>query len=238
VAKGQPPLSHHQYVKTLDSPGSGAAGSVVAKRATDSDSDSGSGSHGSEEEAAQSAEDEADQSQPVVGSPQVVFYVQPQSSGPASESQTTITAWKNALIPFLRGAAASFTTYLDAFKQMVQSAGSPVPESRKNWVVLISSGGAFAGGVFRGEECLVHKAMQRYTVRRKQGGLQSSKDNQGGNAPKSAGSTLRRYNQRRFGEDLQELLKEWAPFLTPAACSHIFMFAPSINRRWVHEHLA
>ena len=42
---------------------------------------------------------------------------------------------------------------------------------------------------------IVHKTFHRYVVRAKRGTAQSSKDNQGGSGPKSAGATLRRYNE-------------------------------------------
>lgn len=46
---------------------------------------------------------------------------------------------------------------------------------------------------------LVHKAFHHYTVRRKQGGSQSSRDNQG-NAPRSAGASLRRQQETALAE--------------------------------------
>lgn len=47
-----------------------------------------------------------------------------------------------------------------------------------------------------------HKTFHSYTVRAKQGGGQSSKDNKsgGGSHPKSAGASLRRYNEAAFAE--------------------------------------
>ena len=41
---------------------------------------------------------------------------------------------------------------------------------------------------------MVHKTFHRYVVRAKRGTAQGSRDSQG-NAPKSAGATLRRYNE-------------------------------------------
>lgn len=47
-----------------------------------------------------------------------------------------------------------------------------------------------------------HKTFHSYTVRAKQGGSQSSRDNKsgGGSHPKSAGASLRRYNEAAFAE--------------------------------------
>lgn len=62
-----------------------------------------------------------------------------------------------------------------------------------------SSGGKFAGAIFQKDKCVKHKTFSRYTVRKKQGGSQSSRDNKG-NAPSSMGATLRRHNESRFKE--------------------------------------
>ena len=53
-----------------------------------------------------------------------------------------------------------------------------------------------------GTELVVHKTFHSYTVRAKQGGSQSSRDNKsgGGSHPKSAGASLRRYNEAAFAE--------------------------------------
>ena len=40
-----------------------------------------------------------------------------------------------------------------------------------------------------------HKTFHRYVVRAKRGTCQSSHDSKGGHAPKSAGASLRRYNE-------------------------------------------
>lgn len=55
-------------------------------------------------------------------------------------------------------------------------------------------GGHFAGAVFNGDEPILHKTFHCYTVRAGQGGSQSAKDNSGSH-PKSAGASLRRYNE-------------------------------------------
>lgn len=56
-------------------------------------------------------------------------------------------------------------------------------------------GGHFAGVVFDGNTIVVHKTFHCYTVRAKQGGSQASKDSKSGGF-KSAGSSLRRYNEQ------------------------------------------
>ena len=65
--------------------------------------------------------------------------------------------------------------------------------SKLRWTVLMLRSGHFAGAVFDKDNAIVHKTFHRYTTRRKQGGAQSACDGSG-NAPKSAGASLRRYN--------------------------------------------
>lgn len=93
----------------------------------------------------------------------------------------------------------------------------------------MSSGGRFAGCLFEGSQATgKHRAFQRYTVRKKQGGSQASKDGQSGTKqPHSIGSSLRRQEAVRYTEQLQETLNAWAQDLEK--CSLIFLFAPSSN---------
>ncbi|TRY99647.1 hypothetical protein DNTS_000108 [Danionella cerebrum] len=64
------------------------------------------------------------------------------------------------------------------------------------WVILMTGGGHFAGAVFKGKELVQHKTFHRYTVRAKRGSAQGLRDSQNRNhMPKSAGATLRRYNE-------------------------------------------
>ena len=75
---------------------------------------------------------------------------------------------------------------------------------RLTWAVLMLGGGHFAGAVFRGKDALVHKTFHAYTVRAKQGGSQNSADNKsGGSHPKSAGASLRRYNEMALMQHIQ-----------------------------------
>ncbi|KAI1898306.1 hypothetical protein AGOR_G00070960 [Albula goreensis] len=97
------------------------------------------------------------------------------------------------------------------------------------WVVLMTGGGHFAGAVFQGKEVLQHKTFHRYTVRAKRGTAQGLRDSQSrSNAPKSAGATLRRYNEAALVKDVQDLLEGWSEHLKEADA--IFLRAPSYNR--------
>ncbi|XP_061716402.1 tRNA endonuclease ANKZF1-like [Cydia pomonella] len=88
----------------------------------------------------------------------------------------------------------------------------------QRWAVFMVSGGHFAGAIFAGGVAVLHKTHHSYVTRRGQGQAQASRD-QHGSAPKSAGASLRRYNQAAFLEHVQEIITGWAEDLN--GCSHI-----------------
>ncbi|XP_066046216.1 tRNA endonuclease ANKZF1-like isoform X4 [Chamaea fasciata] len=97
------------------------------------------------------------------------------------------------------------------------------------WVVLMMGGGHFAGAVFRGLQVQEHKTFHRYTVRARRGTAQGLRDAQTpGSAPRSAGASLRRYNEAALLKDIQDLLAAWAQHLDEA--QRIFLRAPRHNR--------
>ncbi|XP_054685028.1 ankyrin repeat and zinc finger domain-containing protein 1 isoform X2 [Grus americana] len=97
------------------------------------------------------------------------------------------------------------------------------------WVVLMMGGGHFAGAVFRGPQVQEHKTFHRYTVRARRGTAQGLRDAQTpGSAPRSAGASLRRYNEAALFKDIQDLLAAWAQHLNEA--QRIFLRAPRHNR--------
>ncbi|KAG6930246.1 ankyrin repeat and zinc finger domain containing 1 [Chelydra serpentina] len=97
------------------------------------------------------------------------------------------------------------------------------------WIILMTGGGHFAGAVFRGPEVLDHKTFHRYTVRARRGTGQGLRDAQGQAAmPRSAGASLRRYNEAALLKDIQDLLAGWAQHLQ--AAQRIFLRAPRANR--------
>ena len=101
---------------------------------------------------------------------------------------------------------------------------------RLTWAVLMLGGGHFAGAVFQGQEVLIHKTFHCYTVRAKQGGGQSSADNRSGtNHPKSAGASLRRYNEASLAQHVRDIVKLWNEHF--AKCHLIFYRAASGNKK-------
>ncbi len=70
---------------------------------------------------------------------------------------------------------------------------------------------------------ILHKNLSRYTVRAKQGGSQSAKDNTG-KSIKSAGSQLRRYGEKALEADMKSLFKTWEVDLKKCG-SNIFLSA-------------
>ena len=89
------------------------------------------------------------------------------------------------------------------------------------WAVIMLGGGHFAGAIFEDMKAVVHKTFHSYTVRKKQGGSQSFADNKSGSShPKSAGASLRRYNEASHAQHIHDFLKQWKPQLD--SCSRIF----------------
>ena len=105
---------------------------------------------------------------------------------------------------------------------------SAVPH-RLTWAVLMLAGGHFAGAVFRGGEVLTHKTFHAYTVRAKQGGSQSSADNKSASShPKSAGASLRRYNEMSLLQHIQDIMADWREHFN--LCQLVFYRATASNR--------
>lgn len=87
------------------------------------------------------------------------------------------------------------------------SALEQVRISTFRWAVFLLRSGRFAGAIFDKEKAVCHKTFQRYTTRRKQGGAQSASDASG--KAKSAGATLRRYNEAALKQDVAAVLVDW-----------------------------
>lgn len=94
--------------------------------------------------------------------------------------------------------------------------------------IIMLAGGHFAAAVFDRKEAVVHKTFHRYVVRAKRGTLQSVRDNQG-NAPKSGGASLRRYNEAALALEIQELLTSWSAQMK--GCHLIFLRTSTYSKK-------
>ncbi|KAJ2156529.1 hypothetical protein GGF46_005123 [Coemansia sp. RSA 552] len=114
--------------------------------------------------------------------------------------------------------------------QRKQGSNPPLPAvdpQSSLWAFISSNGGFFAAAVFdnRTGTAIVHKAIQRYTTRRKQGGLQSRHDG----AANSAGAQIRLYNERKLQEEIHDFVRRWAPLLE--RCTRVFVRVPRTSHR-------
>ncbi|KAJ1426784.1 Zinc finger C2H2-type [Sesbania bispinosa] len=119
--------------------------------------------------------------------------------------------------------------------EVVERLKSLIIEPRDNThlrIVLLASGGHFAGCVFDGDTVVAHKTFHRYVVRAKAGKKQSSKD-ASGRSIHSAGASLRRYNELALKKEVQELLTAWKPYFDASRC--IFIHAPSSSRQLLYD---
>ncbi|XP_060869710.1 tRNA endonuclease ANKZF1-like [Metopolophium dirhodum] len=100
--------------------------------------------------------------------------------------------------------------------------------SKPIWLIVMLGGGRFSAAIFKGEEAIVHKTFHSYTVRAKQGGSQSTQDRSKGGC-KSAGASLRRYNEASQLKHIQEILSSWLHHIK--LCDLIFYRAIGPNNR-------
>nr|GEX48491.1 ankyrin repeat and zinc finger domain-containing protein 1 [Tanacetum cinerariifolium] len=99
-------------------------------------------------------------------------------------------------------------------------------------VMLLVSGGHFAGCVLDGNNVVAQKTFHRYVVRAKAGQKQSSEDARGKTAH-SAGASVRRHNELVLKKEIRELLAAWKPYFEAASC--ILFHAPSHNRQLLFD---
>ncbi|KEG14926.1 putative ankyrin repeat and zinc finger domain protein [Trypanosoma grayi] len=98
------------------------------------------------------------------------------------------------------------------------------------WVILMCHGGYFAGGVFVDGKPVAHKAFQRYVVRKKQGGKQSSNEKEGGSYG-SIGSQIRRAQEIKWRLEVRDILLKWRSYINAAAV--VLYVAPGPQNRGV-----
>ncbi|CAH0564012.1 unnamed protein product [Brassicogethes aeneus] len=78
------------------------------------------------------------------------------------------------------------------------------------WCILMLGGGHFAGAIFQNNAPILHKTFHCYTVRAGQGGSQSSRDGRSNSQPKSAGASLRRYNEQALIQHVKGIVEVWS----------------------------
>lgn len=102
-------------------------------------------------------------------------------------------------------------------------------KASSKWAVFMCRSGYFAGAVFDGRTLVAHKTFSRYTSRKKQGKSQSNYD-AGGKHPHSAGAAKRRYQEKRYVEDVNQVVMSWCKDLSAAACHLVLVSAPKVQR--------
>lgn len=120
-------------------------------------------------------------------------------------------------------------------REMTERLRNVIHEPRNNThfrVMLLASGGHFAGCVFDGSSVVAHKTFHRYVIRAKAGKKQSSKD-ASGKIAHSAGASIRRHNELSLKKDIRDLLTSWKPYFDASSC--IFIHAPSDNKQLLFE---
>ncbi|XP_052152995.1 uncharacterized protein LOC127771189 [Oryza glaberrima] len=120
----------------------------------------------------------------------------------------------------------------DEMLNRVKNLTSEPRDASRLRIILLTSGGHFAGCVFDGNSVIAHKTFHRYVVRAKAGKRQSGKDATG-KVAHSAGSSLRRYNEAALKKEIQELIASWKSYFDLCVC--VFMYAPSKNRQMLFD---
>ncbi|EGT48953.1 hypothetical protein CAEBREN_28663 [Caenorhabditis brenneri] len=75
--------------------------------------------------------------------------------------------------------------------------------------IFLWNGGHFAAAIYENDKITVQRSFHRYVARAKQGGVQSQHDSGGKGAAKSAGAQLRRYNEQKMKEEIQQIMSSW-----------------------------
>ncbi|CAD2216515.1 bacteroidetes VLRF1 release factor, putative [Angomonas deanei] len=101
--------------------------------------------------------------------------------------------------------------------------------SLATWTILMCHGGYFSGGVFTNGKCVVHKSFQRYVVRKKQGGKQSTNAKDGGGSYGSIGSQIRAAQEIKWRIDVKNILTAWKEWVQSS--QFIFYVAPGPQNR-------
>ncbi|OMJ10509.1 Protein VMS1 [Smittium culicis] len=127
---------------------------------------------------------------------------------------------------------SSSTSLFDELTNLqIDSKDSSQQQTDIYWSILLLSGGHFAAGVFNNKtgKLIAHKTIHRYTTRKKQGKSQLSHDKAKNRVAKSAGAQIRRYNEQKLLDEVNETLNSWKPYLLNS--SRIFQSTSKASRR-------
>jgi Bacteroidetes VLRF1 release factor/Vms1-associating treble clef domain len=105
--------------------------------------------------------------------------------------------------------------------------------SSQNVMVILLRSGRFAAGLFLGPKCLVHRACQRYTVRKGQGKAQSTMD--ASRRPKSMGAQLRRAGEEQLQQDIVQTLQQWKSLISTTKCHLILLSCPKAMKKYLFD---
>ncbi|KAJ8632270.1 hypothetical protein MRB53_025606 [Persea americana] len=142
-----------------------------------------------------------------------------------------VSVWKCLLFDESDGSSVDNSKLMSQDEEFIERLKRLICEPRDKThlrIMLLASGGHFAGCVFDGNAILAHKTFHRYVVRAKAGKKQSAKDATG-KAANSAGASLRRHNELALKKEIQELFAAWKHYFD--ASSYVFIHAPSNNRQ-------
>ncbi len=154
----------------------------------------------------------------------LAHFLVPYQHNSSSHTWTTISVWKAVVSP-----EKKLSKYPDP------SLLNNVLNSERTWAVIMFRSGEFAAGIFNSYgKCTHHKAIQRYTTRKGQGGSQSRKDMKGGKKIKSAGSQIRRHNEEELDLEVRQLLKDWSDAFD--GCDLIFLAASKLHNNLFFKH--
>lgn len=90
---------------------------------------------------------------------------------------------------------------------------------------VLCQGGSFSVGVFDKEKEVTHKSDHKYVIRKKQGKRQSTKDK--GKSISSVGSQIRRANEVKHQENIEDILQGIKEWITNS--DYVFIHAPGEN---------
>lgn len=82
----------------------------------------------------------------------------------------------------------------------------------RTWIILLLSSGKFIVGIFDNTsgKCIDHVSLKAYVARAKQGGSQMIRDRQSHKVASSAGSQIRRENERKWLDSIGDALRNYS----------------------------